>query len=123
MVYCHKKVREVNSIKSLEQVSVSFCMKIKFIDKVGVAQMTNILLTFVTPCVLIQSYQAKVYTSELAMGLLWGAIFSAVFIRGTTVTESIVLHLFIPTADLMLDSTFESLVVDVAETEYEVKVL
>ena len=85
------------ALKVLEQVAVIFiligvgffCVKVKFIDRNGVAQMTNILLTFVTPCVLIQSYQAKVYTSELAMGLLWGAIFSAISIVGTTFVSNL----------------------------------
>ena len=86
------------ALKVLEQVAVIFiligigffCVKVKFIDRSGVAQMTNILLTFVTPCVLIQSYQAKVYTSELAMGLLWGVIFSTISIVGTTLLSMLI---------------------------------
>ena len=86
------------ALKVLEQVAVIFiligvgffCRKVKFVDRDGVAQMTNILLSIVTPCVLIQSYQAKVYTSELAMGLLWGVIFSAISILGTTVIANLV---------------------------------
>ncbi len=86
------------ALKVLEQVAVIFvlifigfiCVKIKFIDKAGVSQMTNILLSFVTPCVLIQSYQAKVYTPNLAMGLLWGALFSVLTILGTALLSVLI---------------------------------
>ena len=57
-------------------ISVGFILKkAKKIDVTGSRQLTNILLTLVTPCVLINAYQ-KEFKPELALNLLWGAIFS-----------------------------------------------
>ncbi|MBQ2966825.1 MAG: AEC family transporter [Clostridia bacterium] len=86
------------ALKVFNQVAVIFiliaigfaCMKLKWINKDGVSQLTNILLSIVTPCVLIQSYQAKVYTPALATGLLWGALFSVISILASTLLSQLI---------------------------------
>lgn len=40
------------------------------LTKEGIKQLTNILLTIVTPCVLIDAYQKKVFNQQLLYGLL-----------------------------------------------------
>ena len=42
----------------------------------GIKEITNIVLSLVTPCVLINSYQQKVFNSSLAIDLLYAALFS-----------------------------------------------
>lgn len=49
-----------------------FNKKGKFTDE-GIKQITNILLTIVTPCVLIDAYQKKVFTARLLKELLIAA--------------------------------------------------
>jgi len=81
------------AIKVLNQVIVVFlligvgfiCTKAKMFTKDGIKQMTALLLNVVTPCVLINSYQEKDFTPELAMGLLWGALFTAISIGAMTI--------------------------------------
>ena len=51
------------------------CAKIKLVTEAGVKQMTDLLIDFVTPCVLIEAYQ-KDFNMELARGLLLAAVFS-----------------------------------------------
>ena len=73
------------ALKVLNQVIVVFlligvgftCTKLKMITQTGVKQMTGILLSVVTPCVLIRSYQDKI--SEIGLGLVGGLLKAALF--------------------------------------------
>lgn len=57
-------------------IAVGFVLKkSRLIDENGSKQMTNILLTIVTPCVLIKSYQRD-FLPEHALNLLWAAGFA-----------------------------------------------
>lgn len=57
-------------------IAVGFVLKKgRLIDENGSKQITNILLTIVTPCVLIKSYQREFQASQ-AMNLLWAAGFA-----------------------------------------------
>lgn len=68
-----------------EQVIIIFLLialgfilkKTNKIDESGAKQLTNILLTIVTPCVLINAYQ-KEFQAELAVNLLYAALFTLV---------------------------------------------
>ena len=77
------------ALKVLNQVIVVFlligvgftCTKLKMITQTGVKQMTGILLSVVTPCVLIRSYQDKI--SEIGLGLV-GGLMSAKYSIGVS---------------------------------------
>lgn len=68
-----------------EQVIIIFLLialgfilkKTNKIDESGAKQLTNILLTIVTPCVLINAYQ-KEFQPKLAVNLLYAALFTLV---------------------------------------------
>ncbi len=61
-------------------IGVGFVLqKLKFFTPVGIKQMTNLLLSVVTPCVLIQAYQ-KEFKAELAYQLMYTALFTVLIL-------------------------------------------
>ena len=53
------------------------CYKLKIVDKKGTKQLSNIALNVVNPALIFMSYQ-KPYDKEMAKGLLWAFLLSAV---------------------------------------------
>ena len=70
---------------SIQVIIIFFLMAIGFIftktgklSEKGIKEITNIVLTIVTPCVLINSYQQKTFNADLAKELIFAAAISLV---------------------------------------------